>query len=71
MSKFLLKEIKTFMVDTELEAQALVDGFRRKYDVVNHSISRKEKKEDVWFIVKITTRVNDEKDPCETYTEVQ
>lgn len=69
MSKYLLNEVKKFLVDTELEAQTLVDNFRRNYDVVNHSITRKEKKEDLYFIVKITVKVNDEKDPCESYTE--
>jgi len=70
MSKYLLNEVKRFRVDSELEAQALVDSFRRQFDVVDYSITKKEKKDETYFLVKIKTMVNIEKDPCEAYTEI-
>ncbi|HAU85109.1 MAG TPA: hypothetical protein DCW90_06300 [Lachnospiraceae bacterium] len=68
MSKYLLKEVKTFRTDSELEAAALVDMYKVKYDVVSYSIVRKDKKDDSYFVVKITLYINDEKNPCETFS---
>lgn len=70
MSRYLLKEVKTFRADTELEAASLIDKFKREYDVINHQSTRKEKKDETYYVVKITIRVNDEKYPNETYSIV-
>ena len=68
MSVYLLREVKKFRADSQLEAENLVLNLKRKYDVVSQHIIRKDKKDETYFIVEILISVNLEKDPFTTYT---
>lgn len=67
MSKYLLKEELIFRCDMEEEAKQLVNHIKLKRDVVSHEIKRIEKKDDIYFKVKIKSIVNDEKNPTDCY----
>lgn len=63
MTKYLLKNTLIFRTEQESSAIKLVDDYRNKYDVTDSSIKRKIKKEEEYYIVKITIEENEEKDP--------
>lgn len=68
MSRYLLKSINKFRADTQMEADSLVEHFKKKGDVTSSRIIRRDKKEETYFIVEITTSVNDEKEPNSSFT---
>ena len=68
MSKYLLREIKKFRTDSEMEANQLVQHFKSKRDVTTHRIIRKDKKDETYFIVELVIQVNSEKEPFTTYS---
>lgn len=65
MSKFLLTEEKKFRVDSEEEAQALIEEYKDcpSGDLVSYTSTKKTTKEDEYFIVKVKLLCNDEKNP--------
>lgn len=67
MSKYLLKEVKTFKADTEGEANQLIQHFKTSKNVTSHAIIRKDKKDETYFIVQLVISENLEKDPSEAY----
>ena len=62
----IMKQTDEIKVDTEEQAEALVESFKEKasqegYEITNYSINLKEKKSkgeivDSWYIVKIVKR---------------
>ena len=68
MSRYLLKETKKFRADSQMEADSLVEYFKRKGDVTSSRIIRKDKKNETYFIVEITISVNNEKEPFTSFT---
>lgn len=68
MSRYLLKETKKFRADSQMEADSLVEYFKRKRDVTSSRIIRKDKKNETYFIVEITISVNNEKEPFTSFT---
>lgn len=53
-----MKQTDEIRVDTEKEAQALIDSFKEKaknegYELVSYTSTHKEKKDDDFYIVKI------------------
>lgn len=70
MAKYLVTITETYRVDTEVEAQQLIEEAKntrsfelKKYSATNKN--RKEKKEivDEWINVVLTKSFNDEKEP--------
>ena len=54
----IMKQTDEIRVDTEKEAQALIDSFKEKaktegYELVSYTSTHKEKKDDDFYIVKI------------------
>lgn len=68
MSTYLLKEVKKFRADSQLEAERLIDVLKRKYDVTSHRMIRKDRKDETYFIVEIVISVNSEREPFTSYT---
>ena len=68
MSKYLLREIKKFRTDSEIEANQLVQHFKSQCDVTTHRIIRRDKKDETYFIVELVIQVNSEKEPFTTYS---
>lgn len=68
MSRYLLKETKKFRADSQMEADSLVEYFKKKGDVTSSRIIRKDKKDETYFIVEITISVNNEKEPFTSFT---
>ena len=68
MSRYLLREIKKFRTDSEMEANQLVQHFKSQCDVTTHRIIRKDKKDETYFIVELVIQVNSEKEPFTTYS---
>ena len=68
MSRYLLKETKKFRADSQMEADSLVEYFKRKGDVTSSRIIRKDKKNETYFIVEITISVNNEKEPFTSFS---
>ena len=67
MSKVLLKTTITYVVDTEKEAEVLVDEFKKGDTlVIDTNIKRKVKKDDEYFVVRVTTENCTEKDSRST-----
>lgn len=68
MSVYLLKDIRKFRADSQLEAERLINSLKRKYDVTSHRMIRKDKKDETYFIVEVVISVNSEKEPFTSYT---
>ena len=68
MSRYLLKETKKFRADSQMEADSLVEYFKKKGDVTSSRIIRKDKKDETYFIVEITISVNNEREPFTSFT---
>lgn len=68
MSIYLLKDVKKFRADSQLEAEKLINELKKKHDVSSHRVIRKDKKDETYFIVEITIQENLEKDPLTSYT---
>ena len=68
MSRYLLKETKKFRADSQMEADSLVEYFKKKGDVTSSRIIRKDKKDETYFIVEITISVNNEKEPFTSFS---
>lgn len=68
MSRYLLKETKKFRADSQMEADSLVEYFKKKGDVTSSRIIRKDKRDETYFIVEITISVNNEKEPFTSFT---
>ena len=68
MSRYLLKETKKFRADSQMEADSLVEYFKKKGDVTSSRIIRKDKRDETYFIVEITISVNNEKEPLTSFT---
>lgn len=57
----IMKQTDEIRVDTEKEAQALIDSFKEKaknegFELVSYTSTHKEKKDDDFYIVKIIKR---------------
>ena len=70
MAKYLVTITETYRVDTEVEAQQLIEEAKntRSFELKKYSATkknRKEKKEivDEWINVVLTKSFNDEKEP--------
>lgn len=68
MSVYLLKDIRKFRADSQLEAERLINSLKRQYDVTSHRMIRKDKKDETYFIVEVVISVNSEKEPFTSYT---
>lgn len=68
MSKYLLREQKLFRADTEMEANQLVVDLKKKFDVSSSRITRRDKKDETYFIIEIRITVNSERDPSTSYS---
>lgn len=56
-----MKQVDEMRVETEEEAQALIDSFKEKarnegFELVSYTSTHKEKKDDDFYIVKITKK---------------
>lgn len=67
MSKYLIREELTFRCDTMEEAKDLIESIKLKNYVVREEIVKIERKDDIYFRVKIKTSINDEREPFEAY----
>ena len=67
MSKYLIREELTFRCDTMEEAKDLIESIKLKNYVVREEIVKIERKDDIYFRVKIKTSINDEREPLEAY----
>lgn len=67
MSKYLIREELTFRCDTVEEAKDLIESIKLKNYVVREEIVKIERKDDIYFRVKIKTSINDEREPFEAY----
>ena len=72
MSRYLLDEVKRFRCDNEQEAEQLLVQIKEVDEVVDYSITKRCKKEkgevvEEWLILKVKTKVNEEKEPMFTY----
>ena len=67
MSKYLIREELTFRCDSMEEAKELIESIKMKNHVVKEEIIRIEKRDDLYFRVKIKTFINDEREPAEAY----
>ncbi len=67
MSKYLIREELTFRCDTVEEAKNLIESIKLKNYVVREEIVKIERKDDIYFRVKIKTSINDEREPFEAY----
>lgn len=67
MSKYLIREELTFRCDTVEEAKDLIESIKMKNHVVKEEIIRIEKRDDLYFRVKIKTSINNEREPFEAY----
>ena len=65
MSKFLVKIVETYRVDTEDEASRLIEGAKEwsNYILTKGGSTHKASKEDEWEKVELTKIFNDEKEP--------
>lgn len=65
MSKFLVKVVETYRVDTEDEASRLIEEAKESssYILTKYSSTHKSSKEDEWEKVELTKIFNDEKEP--------
>lgn len=65
MSKFLVKIVETYRVDTEDEASRLIESAKESsnYILTKYSSTHKSSKEDEWEKVELTKIFNDEKEP--------
>ena len=68
--KFLLTTVETHRVDTEAEADALIQSAKedasfilKKYDRAFKEKKSKGEVVDSWFVVKLTKEFNSEKEP--------
>lgn len=57
----IMKQTDEIRVDTEKEAQALIDSFKERaktegYELVSYTSTHKEKKDDDFYVVKIIKR---------------
>lgn len=59
-----LRTTTTMFTFSELEAEGLVENAKDQTEgyIIEHNIRRKEKKEEVYYIVKIVEELNKEKD---------
>lgn len=71
MTKYLLKNTLIFRAESEPTAIKLVDDYRRKYSIIDSSIKRRIKKDEEYYIVKITIEENEEKDPMIPFNSVE
>ncbi len=67
MSKYLIREELTFRCDSMEEAKELIESIKMKNHVVKEEIIRIEKRDDLYFRIKIKTSINDEREPAEAY----
>lgn len=69
MAKHLIRTTETYRVDTEEEANALIEEAQKssQYDLTKHSCEARTKKSkefiDEWYRVILTKNFTDEKDP--------
>ena len=71
MSKYLISTTETYRVDSEAEAQALIQENKKADcgELVKYSSTYKERKQkgeivDAWFRVVLTKAFDSEKEPC-------
>lgn len=59
-----LKETTTYLTFSETEAKQIIEDAKESGDgyVIQEAIKRKEKKEEVYYIVSVTTETHREKD---------
>lgn len=59
-----LKNVNTYLVETEDEAEALVSDIKSNssYTVTGYTITKKVKKEFEYYVVKVVLEYNEEKD---------
>jgi len=59
-----LKNVNTYLVETEDEAEALVADVKSNssYTVTGYTITKKVKKEFEYYVVKVVLEYNEEKD---------
>lgn len=76
MSKYLIRRVETFRVDSESEAKAFIEEQRKnpEYTLTKYANEYKERKVkgevvDSWYRVVLTKDYNDEKEPIDTYYE--
>ena len=67
MSKYLLNEILIFRCDSEGEGKLLIENIKKEKEVISQEIKKIEKKSDIFYRVKIKTRINDESNPEFSY----
>ena len=64
-----LKNVNTYFVETESEAEALVADIKSNstYTVTGYTITKKVKKEFEYYVVKVVLEYNEEKDILTTF----
>lgn len=72
MSKWLLKTVETYRVDTENEVENLIQEAKEgmEYSLAGYTSKYKEKKEDAYWVVTLTKTMTSEKEPS-TQIEVE
>lgn len=66
-----LKETTTYLTFSETEAKQIIEDAKESGDgyVIQESIKRKEKKEEIYYIVSVTTETHREKDITDSIVE--
>lgn len=65
MSKYLLKTTEVFRVDSESEAELLIEETKAdsSFELTDYSVKKKTTKDDEYFLVTFKKKFNDEKNP--------
>lgn len=66
-----LKETTTYLTFSETEAKQIIEDAKESGEgyVIQESIKRKEKKEEIYYIVSVTTETHREKDITDSIVE--
>lgn len=79
MAKYLISRVETYRVDTEDEAQRLIDAAKadNSFALVKYASQHKELKEtknrdyDEWYRVTLTKAFDDEKEPTNPLVDLE
>lgn len=64
MSRYLLVREEKYRVDLEEEVETLLEEFKSgEAELVSYTSTKKTTKDDEYFLVKVKTKYNDEKNP--------
>lgn len=66
MSIYLLKETRRFRADSQLEGEQIILVCKQRYNVISSKLVKKEKRDDLYYLVEVVCSFNDEREPMDT-----